>query len=416
MKLHPWFIPWVAARIVGGSVLCCAAVAQPISPPVPDVGQRPAMSQMLDAAWQRSIESSESVGRRHHAAAEQSAASNWLAGPPALEVSQRNGRGQAADGSRETEIGVALPLWRFGQRQSQSQAAQAEADWAATAERAARWRLAGQLRDAAGLLRASEAEVRQVEANEGLLQRLSDDVDRRVRAGDLAPADAMAARADLLAVRSQVVDARHRLQAQLATWHVMTGTSVSPAPEPDIAAQRFIEDHPEVRLSAATVERARLRVAQEQARRGEPPELGVRMRQERPSSGESTQNSVGLTLRLPLGTDSYRQPQLAAALSEHDVALAALHRAQRQAEADLAAAQRNLKSAIDQVDVERERAALLKERANLINKSFLAGESPLPDLLRALVASAQAETSVVRLQAARALAQTRVQQAAGLLP
>lgn len=66
--------------------------------------------------------------------------------------------------------------------------------------------------------------------------------------------------------------------------------------------------------------------------------------------------------------------------------------------------------------MEQVRAALMRERAQLIAKSFQAGESPLPELLRALGAAAQADTASARQQAAVQLARDRLQQALGQLP
>ena len=52
----------------------------------------------------------------------------------------------------------------------------------------------------------------------------------------------------------------------------------------------------------------------------------------------------------------------------------------------------------------------------MIDKSFRAGESALPDLLRALAAAAQADGAVARQTAALGLARARLQQTLGLLP
>jgi len=59
---------------------------------------------------------------------------------------------------------------------------------------------------------------------------------------------------------------------------------------------------------------------------------------------------------------------------------------------------------------------LLRERAALIEKSFKAGETPLPEMLRALTAATQAEASVARARAALGQAHARLQQAQGVMP
>ena len=74
------------------------------------------------------------------------------------------------------------------------------------------------------------------------------------------------------------------------------------------------------------------------------------------------------------------------------------------------------RSAEAQLDAETARAGLLRERASLIDKSFRAGETPLPELLRALAAAAQADSAAARQTAALGLARARLQQALGLFP
>jgi outer membrane protein TolC len=375
------------------------------------------MAQALDAAWTRSLESAEATGRQRQAQAEQRVAGTWLAGAPTLELSQREGRGSAADGSRETEVGIALPLWRFGQRQQNAQTAQAESDWAAAAERAARLRLAAQLRDQAGRLRLAEADVQQASQQRQLLEELSADVARRVKAGDLAPADAMAAKADMLSARALEREAQQSLATQRSAWALLTGSSVLPEPE-SIAAEgeTSLEQHAEAQLAHAVVQRSRQRVAQVQAQRGAPPELGIGVRQERPGLGQAQQHSVALSLRVPFGTETHSQPRLAAALAEQDLALMNQQRLRLQLEAELALARSQLAATTAQADAEGERAALLRERAQLLKKSFQAGESSLPELLRATAAAAQAEAASARQHAALAQARARLQQALGQLP
>lgn len=418
MKTHPWLAPWLVSSALAASALGCAAQAQPAPPTPPLAATRPSLAQAVAAAWQRSIEVAQSQGQQRQARADQTVASSWLAAPPALQVSQREGRGSAADGQRETEVGVALPLWRMGARATAGHAAQAELDWALAAEQAARLRLAGEVREAQGQLSGLEAEQRLATLQGQLLKRLADDVDRRVKAGDLAPADAMAARAEWLASQAQEAEAQQKLRAQQAQWQLLTGLAIAAEPQPSQPGTAFNLDeaHPELQLAARAVERAQRKLALVQAQRGDGPELGLNLRQERPGQGNATQNSVGIALRLPFGTDTHAQPRIAAALTEADMALIQQLRTRDRLATELELARSQLLGAETQAQLEAQRAALLRERAGHIDKAFKAGESPLPELLRALSAAAQAEAASERQQAHLRLAQARLQQAQGLLP
>ena len=114
------------------------------------------------------------------------------------------------------------------------------------------------------------------------------------------------------------------------------------------------------------------------------------MRQERPGLGNPTQHSIGIALRLPFGTDTHAQPRIAAALSEVDLALTQQQLTRERLAAELALARRQLHGVQAQAHLEAQLAGLLRERAVHIDKAFKAGESPLPELLRALSAAAQA--------------------------
>ena len=286
---------------------------------------------------------------------------------------------------------------------------------------AARLRITGEVREAAWTLIALQAERAQAEAQVRALRDLADDVERRVRAGDLARADALVARADLLNAGAREAEARQRLLEAHGQWTVLTGLDVlpgatqtggerTPATGVDIAA------HPELLLAAQATELARRRVEVARSSRRDPPEIALGLRQEVPARGELTQNSVAIGLRLPFGTDDRYQPLQAAALSELDVAQAREQRLRARLDANASAARAALRSADRQLADHQARAELLRERAQLIDKSFRAGESPLPELLRALDASAQADAALVRQQAALGLAGARIQQSLGLLP
>lgn len=389
------------------------------------MGSGLSLSAALELAWIRAQASAESQGARRQADAEQRLAGTWMAAPPTVEVLQREGRGHAAQGVRESEVGVSVPLWRPGQRGQNMVTAQAQADWAAASERAARFRLAMELLELDARLKLSTADVRQARAQAELLDAVRIDVERRVKAGDLAPADAMAARAEWLVAVAVERDAVQAESRQRSAWTLMTGSrellssplngaTAGPLSARDV--EDVIERHPDVQLADLAWVRARERVAQLQSQRAAAPELGIGLRQDRPGVGQAHQNSMAVSLRLPFGSEAHSGPRLAAALAEVDVAVIGQQRVRRQLAVDLALAQEEVAASSASVNSEGERAVLLRERARLLKKSFDAGETALPELLRTLAAASQAEASALRHQAVHAQAQARLQHALGQLP
>jgi outer membrane protein, heavy metal efflux system len=419
---------WLSACVIAGSLAAGPVWAQPATSPQgpqavpPASGPASGISTLryaLDVAWQRSVSAREADGQRRRAQADRATAGSFWAAPPSLELSHRDDRLQSNAGKRETEIGVAVPLWLPGQRVARSATAEAAVAQAQAAEQVARLRLAGELREAAWQLAASQAEAAQADSQAQALKQLTNDVERRVRAGDLARADALAAQAEQLAASALQFDVRQRLQAARARWTLLTGLTA----EPDLAAAIVTDvapaaaaTHPELQLASQSTALARKRADLMRHSGRDAPELTVGMRQDVGGRGESSQGSMVVGLRLPFGTDDRNRPLVAAALAELDVAETQEQRLRERLDSDAAAARDALRSAQAQLDAETTRASLLRERATLIDKSFRAGETPLPDLLRAFSAAAQADSAVARQTAALGLARARLQQNLGLLP
>ena len=422
--------PWLLACAMVGSLALGPVRAQPAAS-LP--GPEPASPRMagqsadgvslraaLDAAWRRAVAARESDGQRRRADADLAATGAFWAAPPSLELSHRDDRLQRNAGRRETEIGISVPLWLPGQRAARLGTAEAAVAQALAAEKAARLRLAGELRETAWQVVALDAEVTQADTQATALQQLADDVERRVRAGDLARADALAAQADRLAAFALQSDGRQRLYAARARWTLLTGLAAAPEPTAETIAEGVsaatTEAHPDLQLARQSSALARKRAELMRVSRRDAPELTVGVRQDVPGRAEASQGSLVVGLRLPFGTDDRNRPLEAAALAELDVAETLELRLRERLDSEIAAAREARRSAEAQLDAETARAGLLRERASLIDKSFRVGETPLPDLLRALAAAAQADSAVARQTAALGLARARLQQAFGVLP
>lgn len=407
-----------ASCVIAGCALAFNGWAQD-----PPTTARPAsgassLAHAVEQAWQRAVVARETHGQRQRAEAEQSVASSLWAAPPSVELSHRTDRWQDNAGRRESEVALAWPLWLPGQRSARGAAAEAGVALADVVENAARLRLAGEVREAAWALVTHQRDLEQADAAVQSLQALADDVDRRVKAGDLARADALAARAELLGATAHQAELRQRLVAAETRWAGLTGTGTLPSPEepPPPSAGDFTEKHPELRAARQATEHASKRAELVRTSRLEPPELSLGYRQDEPGRGLPTQGSITLGLRLPFGTDDRNRPLQAAALAELDVARTHEERLRERLIAEAGAARAGLQAAQQQLDLEKGRTAMLRERADLIARSFRAGESALPDLLRATSAAAQADAALVRQSAALGLARARLNQSLGILP
>jgi outer membrane protein TolC len=393
--------------------------------PAPTLSAAPAQSlaAAIERSWQRAVLAKETEGQRERAEAARPAATSWWAAPPALELSHRDDRGLSGAGRRESGVAVAWPLWLPGQRAARGATVDAATAQASAAMGAARLRIAGEVREAAWHVVAQQAALTQVDAQVKNLQQLADDVERRVRAGDLARADALAAHAERLAALAQQADLRQQLDAARARWKTLTGwdntldiNALDEAASIPSATPATAALHPEAELARSSTEHAQRRLDLARVSRRDAPELTLGVRHDAAGGIEPTNNSLVFGLRLPFGTADRNRPMQATAQSERDIAQVTEQRLRERLDAEAATARNAVQAAARQLEAERERARLLRERASLIERAFRAGEFALPEVLRALAAAAQAETAAARQQAALGLARARLLQNLGVMP
>lgn len=379
----------------------------------------PPLRAVVDAAWRRATSAREAQAGRLHAEAVRDAVQRLWAAPPSLEIQHRDDRLQSNAGRRETEVAVAWPLWLPGQRSAQAAVAEAAVERALGSERVARLQVAGLVRESGWRFVAEASASSQLAGQVEVLHRLCQDVERRVQAGDLARADALAARAEWLSALSRLREAEQRLGEARIRWRELTGSQ----PDPDRASMAetlgsmdLRSDHPELEAAGQRVEYARRRLDALRTSTREPPELKFGVRQDVSGGVEGSHSSVMVGVRVPFGTQDRFRPLEAAALGDLEVARGLEQRLGERLRADAAAAQAALASLEQQLAVEQERAKLLRERADLIDRSYRAGEGALPELLRALANAAQAQAAAGRQEILREHARARLQQAIGIQP
>ena len=385
------------------------------------MAQQPiSLPQAVEAAWQRAAESTATLGSLHRAQAESATVSAYWAAPPALEIAQRTDRGLTGNGARETEIGLAVPLWLPGQRLARRQVVTADIDVARLQRETARLVIAGRVRTAQSEIHLRRVELDLARAEAASLEELSRDVDRRVAAGDLARADALAAQAEWLAALARSAQAGEQETQARLRWRSLTGLDEVPeleaAPHRAQGTESEIESHPALREARARIEASNLKIGLVQSSRRSTPELVARMRQDAGGRGAAAVNSLGVALRIPFDTEGRNEPLRVAAQAERELAQAQERQLETQLAAAIQAQRLSLTSIDSQLAGEQKRALLLRERASLIALSFKAGETALPEMLRSLAAASSAEASARRLQVQRGQATARLRQALGILP
>ena len=405
--------PWLsmAAVALGWALAGSAALAQPPATPL-------TLTTLFDRAWAQQPEAQSAALRRESAQAARSGASSWTAEPAALELQAKTDRPGSNQGSREYEVGVALPLWLPGERARKAALGDAEIKAVDSRRLAAQLQLAATVREAWLALQRAQAELGLAQDRLQNAERLAADVARRFKAGDMSRADqtqADGAVAQAEAAVAEAMGARDAAQAALAVWG--GGAELADGAEPEaVPGAGLPADHPAVAdwQDQAEVARRAADLAAVQTRAN--PELTVAATRGREQSGERYLQTFTVGVRVPLGGgDRARAREAAARADALDAEVRARVEQDRLA-ADVAAASARVKAAQAQREAMARHAALARDARGFVDKAFRLGEADWPTRLRVELDAVQAERQLARARIDAAAAVSTLRQALGLLP
>jgi cobalt-zinc-cadmium efflux system outer membrane protein len=349
-------------------------------------------------------------------AAKRGAASALFPAPPVISVGQRTDRYNGNRGDREAEAEIAMPLWMPGTRSAARRVAEAESSLLDMRSSANKLRVAKEVREAywQARLAANEHHLTEHQASEAAT--LMRDVERRFNAGELARTDFNRARIAERLARAKMAEAEAQEIRAVKVFTALTGLVQLPETiETLTTGDQNIEPSQIAALSAA-VQVHRARLAHASADRREPPRLGVGIVRERSAYASDYENSVRVSLHIPLATESRNAPRITAANAELIEAEAALAIERDRAQADIEAAKVELAQARRIESLATERHQFAEDTHALHDKAFRLGELDLPARLRSENEHFEAELALsrARLEVGRAI--SRVNQALGLLP
>ena len=406
-----------AVTALGFAFVAASALAQTASQP-------PTLRQALDAAWQTSSQSRSLDSRRSELAAKEKAAGSWISGEPVAGIAHRTDRLNKNEGFREYEAEIELPLWNHGVRAATQAEVAAQRLGFDGQFALARLKLAGELRALAAS--AATAQVELALNKRKLLDAtaLTQDLDRRVKAGENARVDGLQAHLLVQQAQTALAQAESQLTRLQNQWRSLTGLATVAPLEETLAnsaanvamAAPISPDHPALRQAQAQVGNAQAKLALTTADKRDPMAVGVGIARERASFGAASETTLRIALRIPLGGDNRNEPRRAAARAELDTAQAELDALQRQLPTEVVAATAELRAARFAQTAAIERARLSSEVQALITKSWRLGDSDLPARLRADNEQFEASLSLARaaIDVQRAIA--NLNQAHGVSP
>ena len=374
---------------------------------------------LLEQTLAHAPEALETTARAEQAQTMTALGQSWTAGRPSVQMDLIDDRLLSDLGQRELTWGVALPLWRPGERRAmQARGTQYGAQLTA-------WQQAFAL-DMAGRLRSALADMAEADAMLAAEQLATADAqellaiaEARFAAGETAQRDVLQARSVLLAQRRNELTAEAgRVDAE-RNYATLTGLQVRPAAphtETIVPDEEVSPAHPLLSLLRSDVDLASAEIARAEADARGSPTLSVGTRRQRAGYFTDYEDALALSLSIPLGGRAHV-----------DAAASKERRAKVDAEVMYLNTLRTLNLQLHEVEHElftlgeslpmsEEQAQLARQQWEMSRAAFAAGET---DMSQVVIALQQARLSARDLDSL-ALRHTRLvsefNQIIGVLP
>jgi outer membrane protein TolC len=320
-------------------------------------------------------------------------------------------------GNREIEGSIEAPLWNWGQRQAGQNLAQQAVKTNSLKETVLKWQVTGLIRAALWDLALENQRYQLAVKVYEISEKLLATIQRRVDLGDLARADALLAKTELLQKRSALLAAEAELMH--ARKRFSTLTQITRIPENFREQQTSLTDftsHPALAAANAMIERKRAKLDWVKAQGSGQSTFALGGKSERGSRFEQDIESMTFSLSVPFGGSSHLAPQIAAVNLELSKAISQRDQLFRNLERVFHEANHILEVDRAELKIADELKAIAKEHLKMARLSFDEGEINLLDFLkiqaRTQAAIQQAEEKIIFVD--RDIAQFN--QAAGVLP
>ncbi len=375
------------------------------------------LGEILEKTFVRNPMQASLQSRDSLVSARKQVAGAMLPAAPAVSLLHQNDIVGSGRGEREWQATLELPVWMSNQKNNRLKVADASQSSVSASRESLRLQVAGQLREALWDI-AMNDELLALAANKlGLANQLQLDVEKRHRAGEMAKTEVMLAQQETLRAEKEKLRAEAEVMHARHRYYLLTGLREIPANYEE--KQSSLEDYSQSSIwleaqSKVGLAETERELAQVESR--ENMQVLLNMRSTKGAFDNVANDSVGLQLRIPFGTEASAAPIKAAAeqvvgsaLSERETLKLALETAMHEAEHNLGVSRTELALASKQYEI-------AKESARLAEKSFRLGESDLVSLLRVQAQSFEAERAFATRKIQVQWDTARYNQAVGVLP
>jgi cobalt-zinc-cadmium efflux system outer membrane protein len=345
-------------------------------------------------------------------------AKGLLPAAPSIMLRNQNDQLLSRNGESEWEIGVELPIWLSGQRKAREAIANASLQNLNSHTQNIRLQLAGMVRDALWEIQLMQG-LADIAKNKYLAaSQLQQDIEKRVKLGDMAQKDLLIAQTETLQAESEKIYAEAEVQHAKFRYTNLTGLKVIPAEFTEAKSNKSELDgmHPALVEANDKIALSEQRSNLTKIESRDNPTIIIGTRSLRGASDSQFNNSLGFTLRIPLQTESRNAPLLAAAEMQNSEQQANLSQLKQLLAAAMHEAEHNFEIGVTQLEVLTKQNSIAHQSLNVTRKAFQLGELDLSDLMRVQTQAFNADRSLKNQQIQQLWNTARFNQAVGELP
>lgn len=342
---------------------------------------------ILEQAMLQAPEYREIAARDAQAKDQQRIGQSWIAGRPSAQIEYIDDHSLTNIGETEVTYGVAVPLWRLGEKKAMSALGQqysAESnDWQRSFEL-----------ETAGKLRMSLADLHEAETLLGVereatnsSQELLSIVETLFNAGEVSQLDVMQARTLLLAQQRNELDAEAMFVDAERTYAVLTGLSVAPVgphAEIRVMSEEVASTHPQLQLLQSSMDLQDANISKAETAAKGNPTLTVGSRR----TGNET--ALAVSLNIPFGGKSFVGIAGSAARRAKVDIEVQYYTALRELNAQLHEVEHQLFTLDQALPLSQEQAQLSRAHWDMASSAFELGET---NLSQVVIAMQQARSS-----------------------
>lgn len=336
---------------------------------------------------------------------------------PAVILGHQNDTVGSGRGEREWQAELELPVWLPNQRNNRLKVADASKSNMTASRESLKLQVAGLLREALWDIAFNENNLALAANKLEVAKNLQRDVEKRYQAGEMAKTDAMLAQQETLRTEKEKLRAEAELMHARHRYYLLTGLREMPASFEE--KQSTLEDYSQSSIWMEAQSKVGLAETERDLAQVESHEnlhVLLNMRRTQGAFDYTSNDSVGVKVRIPFGGEARAAPIKAAAelgvgnaLTEREMLRNALETAMHEAEHNLSVSRAELTIANKQFDI-------AKESVKLAQKAFQLGETDLVSLLRVQAQTYEAERAFTTRQIQLQWDIARYNQTVGVLP